>query len=207
MRSLLFVALRPVLWLLFGLSVGGRENLPRKGPAIVAANHNSHMDIIFLLSAFDRRAIDYVSPIGAADYFMRTPLLRFLALRVIGVLPIERRVGRGTADPLDGAREALRAGRILIIFPEGTRGLPEEMGALKSGLTKLVRETGAPVVPVYLQGAGRILPRGARLPVPFSCTMLVGEALPAGRDRAETMQALKGSFARLKGEAPPLHWV
>ncbi|MCF3935883.1 1-acyl-sn-glycerol-3-phosphate acyltransferase [Acuticoccus sp. M5D2P5] len=207
MRGLALVLLRPVWWLLFGLSVGGRERLPREGPAIVAANHNSHFDILFLLSAFDRRAVQNVRVVGAADYFLATPVLRFVALRLIGLLPIERRVERGAVDPLEGARAALAAGRILIVFPEGTRGAPEEMGRLKSGLTKLVRETGAPIVPVYLQGAGRILPRGARVPVPFTCTMLVGRPIAADGDRAALMARLGAAFARLKAAAPPLHWT
>lgn len=207
MRGAFVLILRPLLWLLFGLSVGGRERLPKLGPAIVAANHNSHLDILLILSAFPRRALPLVTPVAAADYFLASPVLRFVALTLVGILPLERRVRRGAPDPLAGARAALAEGRILVVFPEGTRGRPEELGALKSGLSRLARETGAPVVPVWLQGAGRILPRGARVPVPFTCTMLVGEPLPPGEDRAGMMAALEAAFARLKADAPPLHWT
>lgn len=204
LRGILVAVLRPLMWLVFGLSIGGRERLPVTGPAIVAANHNSHVDILFLLCAFPRRALPRVAPVAAADYFLADPVLRFIALRLIGILPLDRTARRG--DPLAAARQALSQGRILIVFPEGTRGAPEELGALKSGISKLARESGAPIVPVYLQGAGRILPKGARLPVPFTSTMLVGRPIAPQQDRAATMAQLGTAFRRLAAAAPPLHW-
>ena len=204
LRSVVILTLRPLLWLLLGLSIGGRDRLPTKGPAIVAANHNSHVDILLLLAAFKSRALPQVVPVGAADYFLATRLLRFVSVTLLGILPIDRAARRG--DPLAGARAALEADRILIVFPEGTRGRPEELGALKSGITKLARDANAPIVPVYLQGAGRILPKGARIPVPFTCTMLVGRPIPPSADRAKAMADLAAAFRSLAAAAPPLHW-
>lgn len=203
-RRAAFALLRPVLWLVFGLSVGNRERLPVAGPAIVAANHNSHADTLFLLSAFHRRTLPDVVPIAAADTF-GAGFMGFVATRLLGAMPIDRRVARGS-DPFAGPRAALAAGKILIVFPEGTRGEPEELGPLKSGVSKLAHEAGVPILPVWLQGAGRILPRGARLPVPFSCALLVGEPVVPRADRAATMAALAEAFAGLKQAAPPLHW-
>ncbi len=205
MRGAFVWLLRPALWLLFGVSIGGRQHLPRTGPAIVAANHNSHLDVLVILSAFPRRTLPLVAPVGAADYWERSRLLSFVARRLVGIVPLDRRPVRGT-DPLAPARAALAAGRILVIFPEGTRGRPEEMGALKSGLSKLVKESGAPVTPVYLQGAGRILPKGTRVPVPFTVTMLVGAPIGPSVDRAGLMASLADAFDRLRAAAPPLHW-
>ena len=203
-RSAMILLLRPLLWLVLGLSIGGRQRLPATGPAIVAANHNSHLDIWLLLAAFRARTLPQVVPVAAADYFLSTRFLRFAAITLLGVLPLDRNARRG--DPLATSRAALEAGKILIVFPEGTRGKPEELGTLKAGITKLARDTGAPIVPVYLQGAGRILPKGARIPVPFTCTMLVGKPIPPSSDRAETMSALAGAFRSLAAAAPPLHW-
>lgn len=203
-RSAMILLLRPLLWLLLGLSIGGRGNLPVAGPAIVAANHNSHLDIWLLLAAFSNRTLRQVVPVAAADYFLATRVLRFLSLTFMGVLPLDRTAKRG--DPLAAARAALQEGKILIVFPEGTRGRPEELGALKSGITKLARDARAPIVPVYLQGAGRILPKGARIPVPFTCTMLVGPPIAPSADRAQTLAALSGAFRCLAATAPPMHW-
>lgn len=203
MRALAARLLRPALWLLFGLSVGGREHLPRAGPAIVAANHNSHLDTLFVLAAFPPATVPLVTPVGASDYWERSALLRAVA-RLVGLTPLDRRARTG--DPLAPARAALAAGRILLVFPEGTRGRPEEMGALKGGLSKLAREAGLPVTPVYIQGAGRILPKGTHVPVPFTVSLLVGEPVPASADRAALMAGLADAFAALKAAAPPLHW-
>ncbi|MEM0906122.1 MAG: lysophospholipid acyltransferase family protein [Pseudomonadota bacterium] len=205
LRTALILMLRPVLWLVLGLSIAGRAHLPRKGPAIVAANHNSHLDILVLAAAFKREALPLVTPVAAADYFLATPLLRFIAQKIIGIVPLDRTIRAGS-DPLQGARAALEAGRILIVFPEGTRGAPEELGALKSGLTKLCRDGNIPLIPAYIQGAGRILPKGTRVPVPFTCTVLIGRPLQTSTDRAETMAALSAALDTLKAAAPPLHW-
>lgn len=208
MRGAAVLVLRPLLWLLCGLSVGGRENLPRAGPAIVAANHNSHLDTLLVLSAFPSRTAPLITPVGASDYWERSRVGR-LVTRLVGLTPLDRRVGRRPAegaDPLDPARAALAAGRILLIFPEGTRGRPEELGALKGGLSRLSREAGLPVTPIYIQGAGRILPKGTRVPVPFTVTLLVGEPIAPNVDRAALMVALGEAFARLRAAAPPLHW-
>ena len=158
-----------------------------------------------LLYAFHPRALADVVPVAAADYFLASPLLRVFAQKVIGILPLERTVSRRTGDPLAGAFDALAKRKILVVFPEGTRGRPEEMGALKGGLSKLAVAAGVEVVPVYLQGAGRILPKGSRVPVPFTCTALVGAPI-GGSDRAAIMRALGEAFAALKAQAPPLLW-
>lgn len=203
-RSAFVMVLRPLLWLLLGLSIGGRNRLPVTGPAIVAPNHNSHLDILILLAAFRRRALPNVAPVGAADYYRDNPTLAFIAYKLLGVLPMDRTDRRG--DPLALARSALEAGRIIIFFPEGTRGRPEELGPLKSGVTRLARDAGVPIVPVYLQGAGRILPKGTRIPVPFTSTLLVGHPVAPSADRAQMMERLAEAYRRLAAAAPPLHW-
>lgn len=204
MRTALLLALRPLLVLALGLSVGHRARLPRHGPAIIAANHNSHVDILALLAALPASALRAARPVAAADYFLASAALRFVALRLLRIVSLDRGARRG--NPLREAEAALAEGAVLIVFPEGTRGAPETMGAVKNGLSRLAGASGAPVVPVYIQGAGRILPKGTRVPVPFTCTVLVGERLEAAADRAALMGALTDAWARLKREAPPLHW-
>lgn len=204
MRTALVLLLRPILWLVLGLSVGHAKRLPVKGPAIVAANHNSHVDTLVLLSAFRLGALRSVRPVAAADYFLKGRVLRFIALRLIGIVALDRTARRG--EPLGPALNVLADGGILVVFPEGTRGAPEVMGAMKSGLARLARDGNAPITPVYLQGAGRILPKGARLPVPFTCTMLVGKPIAPSSDRASVMAALGAELSALRAQAPPLHW-
>ena len=91
----------------------------------------------------------------------------------------------GRDDPLAGCDAALNDHGILILFPEGSRGEPEQLGAFKSGIAHLARRHPAlPVIPVFMHGLGKVLPRGELLPVPFFVDVFVGEAMGWTGDRA-----------------------
>lgn len=200
------LVLRPVARFFTGAEVRHRERLPLEGPAIVAANHNSHFDTLLLLSIFPPRALAKVRPVAAADYFLSNPALSWFARRMVGIAPISRTVKRGE-DVLAPAREALGRGDIVVVFPEGSRGEPEQMGPLKAGVARLAEAyPGVPVVPVWIQGAGRVLPRGAVVPVPMNCCVLVGEPLRWTGERQGFMTALKDALCALEADAPPLRW-
>ena len=127
---------------------------------------------------------------------------------VIGIVPVERALAGTGADVLAPMREALAAGAILILFPEGTRGdATDEMGVLKNGIARLAHDCpDAPVIPVWIEGAGRVLPKGSHLPVPMNCTVLIGEQLPANADRNAFMADLRDRLLALREQAPPQHW-
>jgi 1-acyl-sn-glycerol-3-phosphate acyltransferase len=205
---LLLLIVRPIARFMTGADVTGRELLPLKGPAIVAANHNSHMDTLLLLSIFPSRAVMRVRPAAAADYFLKDPVIGWFSRHMIGIVPVARdRVASGE-DVLAPAREALAAGDIIVVFPEGTRGdANDEMARLKSGVARLAEAfPEAPVTPVWIQGAGRVLPKGEVIPVPMNCAVLVGEPLHWHGRRTEFMDGLRDALLRLKEQAPPLRW-
>ncbi len=205
---LIVLILRPLALVLTGADVTGRERLPRAGPAIVAGNHNSHMDTLLLLALFSPRSLARVRPVAAADYFLAGPAISWFSRNIIGIVPVERaRSGQGV-DVLAPAREALAGGDILVIFPEGTRGDgASPMGPLKSGVARLAAAAPrAPVIPVWIQGAGRVLPKGALLPVPMNCSVLVGEPIFWWGDQDGFMAALKSALDGLQTRAPPLKW-
>ncbi|MES0489548.1 MAG: lysophospholipid acyltransferase family protein [Leptospirales bacterium] len=173
---LLFV--KPLALIVIGLSIRNKELLPVKGPAIIAANHNSHLDTLVLLSLYPLSKISRVRPVAAQDYFFQNRALKWFALYIMGILPIARKVERGGPDPLEICDKALANDQILIIFPEGSRGKPEKISEFKNGLAKLVhRNPNASVTPVFLDGLGKSLPKGAFLPVPFFCHVNVGEKI------------------------------
>lgn len=179
----LFFALivRPFILIILGLNVRGRERLPSKGPAILAANHNSHLDTMVLMTLMPHKVLHKVRPVAAMDYFMSNPLLAWFSTRIIGILPIARRIRRGE-DPLAGCCAALERGEVVIFFPEGSRGEPEQMAEFRGGIAKLSRRyPEVPVIPLFMHGLGKALPRGEALLVPFSVDVFVGEAL-YGRD-------------------------
>ena len=210
---LLILVARPLALFMTGADVSGREHLPLKGPAIVAANHSSHVDTLLLLAIFPSRAVSRVRPAAAADYFLKDPVIGWFSRHVIGIVPVARRAFGRDEDVLAPAREALAAGDIVVVFPEGTRGDGandkdgDGMGQLKSGVARLAEAfPDAPVIPVWIQGAGRVLPKGETIPVPLNCAVLVGEPLAWTGDRHGFMARLRAALLALKAEAPPLRW-
>ena len=197
---------RPIARLLTGADVVNKERLPLKGPAIIAANHNSHVDTLLMLSLFPAKALARVRPVAAADYFLTNPALSWFSRRLIGVTPVARTVARGE-DVLAPAKAALADEQILVIFPEGSRGEPGTLAPLKAGITRLAEACpNAPVIPVWIQGAGRVLPKGSFIPVPMNCCVLVGEPIYWQGDKAAVMEALRTALAELEAKAPPLKW-
>lgn len=199
---ILFVVLVawPVVLVMLGINIRHRGCLPRQGPAIVAANHNSHLDTLALLSLFPLGLVSRVRPVAAADYFLANRLLAWFSLNVIGIIPLQRERPRG-GDPLAGCCEALERGDILLIFPEGSRGEPEQLARLKSGVAHLAaRYPQVPVTPVFMHGLGKSMPCGTWLPVPFFCDVFVGEALVWRDDRKAFMAALEQSLHELRAE-------
>ncbi|KEF43267.1 MAG: hypothetical protein ER33_00550 [Cyanobium sp. CACIAM 14] len=208
LRRLFFLLLvRPVLALILGVNVRHPQHLPRQGPALVVANHNSHLDVFVLMSLFPGSLMPRLRPVAAADYFLSHGLLSWFARRVLAIIPIERDSRPGRRDPLAPVEAALDAGRIVILFPEGTRGEPETMGPLKHGVAHLLqRRPGLSCTPVVLRGLGKALPRGEALLVPFCCDVAVGEPLPWDGDRRRFMAALQERMAALLAELPSSGW-
>jgi 1-acyl-sn-glycerol-3-phosphate acyltransferase len=199
LQYLFFLLLvRPLLLLVLGLNVRSRELLPAQGPAIIIANHNSHLDTLALMSLYPLSMQRKLRPVAAMDYFMRNPILAWFATRIIGIIPLQRAVKAGHGDPLAASVEALQRGEILILFPEGSRGEPERLGQFKSGIAHLVKRVpDVPVVPVYLHGLGMALPKGEALLVPFFCDVFIGQPLRWTGDRKGFMQVLNEAVMQL----------
>jgi len=203
----LMLIVRPAARLLFGLDVIGADKLPKDGPAIVAANHNSHVDTIVLLCLFPSKLLPKLRPVAAADHFDKGGFGSWFSKNVIGIIPIKRGGASRSEDVLAGAKEALTRGEILVVFPEGSRGEPEEMTRFKTGVARLVEFCpDAKVTPVYLQGAGRSLPKDAKLLVPFNTTAVIGDALSWNGSHHGFVDLLREQIEALKAQAPPLKW-
>jgi 1-acyl-sn-glycerol-3-phosphate acyltransferase len=167
---------RPVLTLVLGAHVRRRDLLPANGPAIIVANHNSHLDTLTILTMFRLRDLPRLRPVAAADYFLRSRIGAWFALSIIGIIPVVRG-GRGGANPLGPCEQALDRGEILILFPEGSRGEPEVLADFKRGVAHLARaRPDVPVHPLFLYGLGKALPKDSFLLVPFNCDIVAGEA-------------------------------
>jgi 1-acyl-sn-glycerol-3-phosphate acyltransferase len=195
------VFIRAIVLIVLGLHVRHRERLPRSGPAIIVANHNSHLDTMVLMSLFPLRLLPKLHPVAAMDYFLTSGLSSWFNLNVVGILPIKRTVARGDDNPLAPCNKALAEGQMLIVFPEGSRGEPEQLQSFKGGIARLAESNPAvPVIPVFLHGLGKALPKGEALLVPFFCDIFVGEPLLWTGERRAYMRQLDERMKQLAEE-------
>ena len=126
---------------------------------------------------------------------------------MIGIITLQRKRGHADSDPLAACCAALERGEIMLIFPEGSRGEPEQMTQLKSGIAHLAeRFPTVPVVPVFMHGLGKSMPRGEWLLVPFFCDVFIGLPLLWCGERKAFMDGLRQSLHALKEKlAAPEH--
>ncbi|AHG20281.1 acyltransferase [Chania multitudinisentens RB-25] len=194
----------PVIWLWLGLRVKHRERLPKNGPAIIVANHNSHMDVFALLSLFPLRRQWEVHPVAAADYFLRNKKMAWFALNILKIIPISRQGGE--ANPLALCEQALRDGKTLILFPEGTRGEPGKLSPLKSGLWHLSQSMPeVPIIPIWLRGTEQVMAKGNRIPLPLFIDVNIGDTLSFNAEKTAFMDDLKQQLLMLQQQTTGNH--
>ena len=198
---------RFIVSIVLGLNVRHREKLPTDGPAIIVANHNSHLDTLVLMSLLPAHLLPQVRPIAAMDYFMSNPVLAWFSIKIIGILPIKRKLASRADDPLEPCYEALANNQILIFFPEGSRGEPEKLSKFKNGLARLSEQCpNVPVTPVLLHGLGKSLPKGEAILVPFFCDVFVGESFFWEGDKKLFMEYFEQQMEKLSHEGHFSEW-
>lgn len=204
----------PLLRLGFRVRSDGRHHVPRRGPAILASNHNSFMDSLFLPLVVHRR-ITYVAK---AEYFDDWKTAWFF--RASGQIPIRRGAGSAWRRAIESAAEVLDEGHLFGIYPEGTRSKDGRLGRGHTGIARLALQTGAPVIPIGFVGTGRALPIGRKFPtlftkveVRFGAPMCFSvrpdetERMALRRITDEVMRAIQGlsgqEYAEKARRAPP----
>jgi len=199
---------RPLVLVVLGLNVRNLKALPQNGPAIVVANHNSHLDTFVLMTLFPLAQLHRLRPVAAADYFLRNRALAWFTLNIVNMIPLDRkRLGKRGEDPLEDCVKALGAGEILLIYPEGTRGETEAIAKFKGGVARLKEQfPDVPVVPVFMHGLGRVLPKGEFTLVPVVVDVFVGEPVAWTGTRQAFTQALQAAVAALAAAAPDRTW-
>jgi 1-acyl-sn-glycerol-3-phosphate acyltransferase len=172
--------LYPVLTALFRPSVRGLEHVPVTGPAILASNHLSFSDSIFLPLVLPRR----LSFMAKAEYFTGRGLKGRLTagfFKGIGQLPVDRSGGRAGEAAIQLAEGVLGRGELFGIYPEGTRSPDGRLYRGKTGVARLALRTGVPVLPVAMVGTDVVQPVGRRIPRIRRVGVVIGAPLDFSR--------------------------
>lgn len=159
--------------LIFRLKVCGKKNIPKKGGFILASNHISYLDPIILGASCPRK----LNFMAKSELFANPVFARFLFK--IGVFPVKRK----SAD-ISAIKEAIRrvnAGKALLLFPEGSRRQNAEESQPQAGIGFLASKTDAPVIPVFVKGTDKVLPRGAKFPKPEKISVYFGKQIAIER--------------------------
>jgi 1-acyl-sn-glycerol-3-phosphate acyltransferase len=175
-----YVVLGPILKLLFRPWVEGAENLPKDGAAILASNHLSFSDSIFLPLSVPRR----ITFLAKADYFTGRGLKGRLTtwfMKGAGQVPIDRSGGRASEAALRKALEILGDGDMLGIYPEGTRSPDGRLYRGKTGIARMALEAGVPVIPVAMINTFDVQPPGQVIPKIQRIGIRIGEPLDFSR--------------------------
>ncbi len=191
---------RPALKLIFGVNVRGRENLVGLDRFIIVSNHNSHLDTLVLFATLPVKQIARSHPVAAADYFSKSRLLFALVRFLFRPIWVDRDGAAG--EVLPQIQSLLDAGENIILFPEGTRGEPGEMAPFRKGIGRIAAANPQiPVLPVFLEGPERALPRKAPFPLPFWNHVTVAPPQRL-RGRAEDItQSLQSTLENLESVA------
>ena len=198
----------PFLRLMARPEVTGAEHIPASGPAILASNHLSVVDSVFLPLMVERP----VTFAAKSEYFTGTRLRDRVVgayLRSTNQLSTDRAGARAAQAMLDAALDLLKSGQLFGIYPEGTRSPDGKLYRGRTGVGYLALNSGAPVIPVAMIGTERILPPGHRMPRPGKIEIRIGEPLtfaeyrgqPAGaRQRRAVTDEVVQAIQKLSGQ-------
>jgi 1-acyl-sn-glycerol-3-phosphate acyltransferase len=153
----------PLLHLFFRIEVHGRENLPRHGAAVIASNHLSTIDSVFVPLVIPRKVTylaksQFTTGRSLGAWFRRT------LMQTIGQLSIDRSGGAASALGIAAGAGVLAKGQVLGIYPEGTRSPDGRLYRGRTGIARILVEQNAPVVPVAVFGTPQVMPKGAKFP-------------------------------------------
>lgn len=144
---------KAILKIFFGFEVKGRENFPKKGPFILASNHVSFADPVVMGVACNTAPVAFIAK---KELFDTSILGRWI--KAVGCIPIER--NSLSFKPLKEAVRRLKQSGVIGIFPEGTRSLDGRLQKAEPGIGLIARKSGAPIIPMYISGTEKALPRG-----------------------------------------------
>jgi len=175
-----YIVLGPIVKAVYRPWISGKENVPRTGPAILASNHLSVMDSIFLPLQLERP----MSFLAKNEYFTGKGLKGWATkwfMKGTGQIPIDRSGGQASEAALNTALRVIGRGDLLGIYPEGTRSPDGVLYRGRTGLARMALEAKAPVIPVVMIDTDTMMPIGAKLPRVVRVGVVIGEPLDFSR--------------------------
>lgn len=175
-----YVVIGPLLKAIFRPWIVGRRNIPTEGAAILASNHLSFADSVFLPLMIDRR----MAFLAKSDYFTGKGLKGWATrafLSATGQIPIDRTGGKASEASLNTGLRVLGRGELLGIYPEGTRSPDGKLYRGRTGIARMALEAHVPVIPVVMVDTDAIQPIGKRIPRIGRVGMVIGEPLDFSR--------------------------
>jgi len=170
------ILMRNFLRIIVGVKYFNVESLSKNNQFIIVSNHNSHLDTMAIMSVLNLAQLEKVHPVAAGDYFGKSPLKAYITKLFTNALLIQRTKTINSQNPIELMFECLDRGDSLILFPEGSRGTPQKMQQFKKGIGIVLQKyPNIPYIPVFMQGMGKILPKGESLLVPFDAYVVFGE--------------------------------
>jgi long-chain acyl-CoA synthetase len=196
-RRLVNVALRAMLRIRHHMEVEGLENLREGGPYVFTPNHSSHFDLLSIAGSVPGHMVHSTFAVAAKDYFFNRSWKALAARIFVNAIPFDRR-GR-VNESMQKCREALDMGGSLVIFPEGTRSPDGKLQSFKPGVAHLLAgHPKARAVPVYIDGAHGIMPKGSSLPGSGKLRIRYGKpvSFPAAGSDNESLKAIAETLRR-----------
>ncbi len=189
--------------LLTGVRPVWRSSIPDKKPRVYYANHRSHGDFVLIWASLPSHLRYLTRPVAGADYWNVSALRRYIINRVFRGVLIARNAKEQQTSPVELMSQAISGGDSLIIFPEGTRNMGDDLLPFKSGIYHLAKaHPEVEFIPVWIENLGRVMPKGTFMPVPLLCSLTFGHPLVLSPD--ETKDAfLARACAALLTLAPP----
>lgn len=186
--------------LLSGATVRWFECQPDVCQRIYFANHTSHLDALILWASLPRPVRELTRPVAAKDYWSQGVIRKYMA-RTFNALLIDRDEIKIHQSPVDLMIREMGTEYSLIVFPEGTRNVGEEMQEFKSGLYYLSKKRpDIELMPVYIDNLNRVLPRGEFLPVPLLSSITIGPPiwLEPKENKNDFLRRAREAVRRLK---------
>jgi 1-acyl-sn-glycerol-3-phosphate acyltransferase len=170
----------PILKTVFRPWVSGSENIPEKGGVILASNHLSFIDSVFLPLVMQRR----IFFLAKSDYFHGKGLTGWITktfFKGTGMLPIDRSGGKASEASLNTGLRVLHEGEVLGIYPEGTRSPDGKMYRGRTGVARMILEAHVPVIPVAMIDTEKVMPVGRKIPKVRRIGIVFGEPMDFSR--------------------------